>query len=179
MLEDSQVVLSERVGLGDNGDQVDARPKALHDLNVEGLKTEPVKFIKYTKRHLAKQHSRVTGRPDEVQARMHPQVALLAPLRLLLLDHVRLMLVVNEVDNGSPRVAVVDVVAKAGCVDNGELHFELLLLELSLDDLDLSKLVELLVVTARVVLRGRKLGREKSVDEGGFSKTRLAYIKIC
>lgn len=120
-------------------------------------------------------HARVTGRPNEVQASVHPQVALLTPLRLLLLDHVRLMLVVNEVDDGSPRVPIVDVVAEAGRVDNGELHFELLLLELGLDDLDLGELIELLVVTARVVLRGRKLGREKSVDERGFSKTRLAY----
>lgn len=116
----------------------------------------------------------MAGRPDEVQARMHPQVALLAPLRLLLLDHVRLMLVVNEVDDGSPRVAVVDVVTKARGVDNGELDLELLLFEFGLDDLDLGELVELLVVTARVVLRGGKLGGEKSVDERGFPKTGLA-----
>jgi hypothetical protein len=43
---------------------------------------------------------RVAGRPDEVQASMDAKVTLLAALGLLLLDHVRLMLVVNEVDDG-------------------------------------------------------------------------------
>lgn len=40
----------------------------------------------------------------------------------------------DEVDDGHPRVAVVDVVSKAGRVNHGELDLELLLLELSLDD---------------------------------------------
>ena len=43
---------------------------------------------------------RMAGRSDEVQASMNTKVALLAALGLLLLDHVRLMLVVNEVDDG-------------------------------------------------------------------------------
>lgn len=62
------------------------------------------------------------------------------------------MLVVNEVYNRCPRVAVVDVVAKSRRVNDRELCFELLLFELSLNDLHLGQLVKLLVVTAVVVL---------------------------
>jgi hypothetical protein len=96
---------------------------------------------------------RVTGRPDEVQASVDTKITLLAALGLLLLDHVRLMLVVNEVDDGRPRVAVIDIVTKTWRVDDGELDLELFLLELSLDDLDLRELVELLVVASVVIFR--------------------------
>ena len=116
-------------------------------------------------------------RADEVQARMDPEVDFLPPLWLLLLAHVRLVLVVDEVDDGRPRVAVVDVVAEAGRVDDGELRLELLLLELGLDDLDLGELVELLLVTLRVVLGRRELSREEGVDERGLSEAGLACTR--
>ena len=89
---------------------------------------------------------------------MDTKITLLAALGLLLLNHVRLMLVVNEVDDGRPRVAVVDVVAETGGIDYGELDLELFLLELSLDDLDFRELVELLVVTSVVIFRSGELG---------------------
>lgn len=88
---------------------------------------------------------------DKVQTSMHPQIRLFMTLRLLLLSHIRLMLVVDEVHNRRPRVAVVDIVAKAGRVNDGEFDLELLLLKLGLDDLDLGELVELLVVPFGVV----------------------------
>lgn len=119
-------------------------------------------------------HIRVSGGAYEVETSMHPQVGLLAPLGLLLLPHIRLMLVINELNNGRPRVTVVDVVSKSRGVNDGELDFELLLLKLGLDDFDLGELVELLMVTPVVVFGGRKFGGEEGVDEGGFSETRLA-----
>lgn len=94
----------------------------------------------------------MAGRPDEVQAGVHPQVDLVLSLGLLFLTHVCLMLIVNEVYDRCPRVAVVDVVAKSRRVNDRELCFELLLFELSLNDLHLGQLVKLLVVTAVVVL---------------------------
>jgi len=95
----------------------------------------------------------MTGRPDEVQASVNTKITLLAALGLLLLNHVRLMLVVNEVDDGRPRVAVVDVVTKPRSVYHGEFDLELFLLELSLDNLDFRELVELLVVASVVIFR--------------------------
>lgn len=117
---------------------------------------------------------RMPSRADKVEARVDTEVNLILALRLLLLAHVRLVLVVNEVDNGGPRVAVVDVVAKAGAVDDRQLRLELLLLELGLDDLHLGQLVELLVVPTAVALRGRQLGREKSVDKGRLAQPGFA-----
>ena len=89
---------------------------------------------------------------------MDTKVTLLAALGMLLVNHVRLMLVVNEVDDGRPRVAVVDIVTETGGVDYGELDLELLLLELCLDDLDFRELVELLVVASVVIFRSGELG---------------------
>ena len=85
---------------------------------------------------------------------MDPEVDLLLTLGLLLLPHIRLMLVVNEVDNRRPRVPVVHVVTESGAVNDGEFSLELLLLELSLNNLDLRELVKLLIVTF-----GVRLGR--------------------
>ena len=100
----------------------------------------------------------MTRGPDEVQARVNAKVALLAALGLLLLNHVRLMLVVNEVDNRRPRVPIVDVVTKARGVNDSKLDLKLLLLELGLDDLDLSQFVQLLVVASAIVFGRRQLG---------------------
>ena len=117
---------------------------------------------------------RMPSRADKVEARVDTEVNLILALRLLLLAHVRLVLVVNEVDNGSPRVAVVDVVAEAGAVDDRQLRLELLLLELSLDDLHLGQLVHLLVVSSLVVGIVLDGGGEERVDECRLSETRLA-----
>jgi hypothetical protein len=100
----------------------------------------------------------MTGGPDKVQASVDPKITLLTALGLLLLDHVRLVLVVNKVDNRRPRVAVIDIVSKARSVDDSEFNLELLLLELSLDNFDFGKFVELLVVASAVVFRKRQLG---------------------
>ena len=113
--------------------------------------------------------------PNEIQTRMNPQINLILSLRLLLLPHIRLMLVVDEVDDGRPRVSVVDVVAETGGVDDGELRLELLLLQFGFDDLDFGELVELLVVTLVVVLGRRELGGEERVDERGFAETGFTW----
>ena len=83
---------------------------------------------------------------------MHSEVRLVRPQGLLLLSHVRLMLVIDEINDGGPRVAVVDIVTKAGGVNDRQLDFELLFLQLGLDYFNLGQLVELLEVTAVVVL---------------------------
>ena len=77
--------------------------------------------------------------PNEVQASMDTKVALISTHRLLLLPHVDFVLVVNKVDDGRPRLAVIDIVAETGCVNHGELDLERLLDELGLDDLNLAQ----------------------------------------
>jgi len=101
LLKLGQVSRAEGVGLGDDGDQVDAGAEPLHDLNVERLEG-------------------VAGGADEVQAGMDAEVDLILAAGLLLLKHVRLVLVVEELDDGHPRIAVVDIVAEPGSVDDGQ-----------------------------------------------------------
>jgi hypothetical protein len=96
-----QILGAQGVGLGDNGNQVDACAQLLHNLDIEGLQG-------------------VACGADKVQAGVYAKVNLLLALGLLLLQHVRFMLVVEELDNGLPRVAVVDVVAEARGVDDGQ-----------------------------------------------------------
>ena len=103
---------------------------------------------------------RVTGRTDKVEASMHTEIRLVGPHRLLLLSHICLVLVVDEVNDGGPRVAVVDVVTETGSINNRQLGFELLLFQLCLDDFNLCQLVELFEVTTVVILWGRQLGGE-------------------
>lgn len=74
---------------------------------------------------------------NEVQACVNTQVALLLTLWLLLLTHVNLMLVIDEIDDRCPGVAVVDIVTESRGVNNRELDLERLFLELGLDDLNL------------------------------------------
>jgi hypothetical protein len=100
----SQVCWAQCVGLGYNWDQVDACAQLLHDLNVQRLQG-------------------VAGRADEVQAGVNTEIDLISAARLLLLEHVRLMLVVKELDDGLPRVAVVDVVTETGGVNDGQAHW--------------------------------------------------------
>ena len=105
---------------------------------------------------------------------MDAEVDLVLAPGLLLLQHVRLVLVVQELDNGHPGISVVDVVAEAGGVDDRQLRLELLLLELGFDDLDFSQLVKLLLVTPGVILGRGELGGEEGVDQRGLAEARLA-----
>lgn len=100
-LEPGQIRGAQCVGLCDNGDQVDACAQLLHDLNVEGLE-------------------RVARGADKVKTGVDTEVDLVGTAWLLLLKHVRLVLVVEELDDGLPRVTVVDIVAESGRVDDGK-----------------------------------------------------------
>jgi hypothetical protein len=58
--------------------------------------------LKPERRVELQEDSRVAGGSNEVEAGVNPEVNLLLSLRLLLLSHVHLVLVVHELDNGSP-----------------------------------------------------------------------------
>lgn len=103
VLELGQVNGAEGISLGNNRNEVDTSAKTLHDLNVERLEG-------------------VAGGTDEVKAGVNAEVNLLSTARLLLLEHVRLVLVVEEFNDGLPRIAVVDVVTKARRVNDSQAH---------------------------------------------------------
>ena len=110
----------------------------------------------------------MTRRSDEVQASMHTKIDFVNTTRLLLLQHVRLMLVVQEFDDWHPGIAVVHIVSKTRGIDDSQadwecqyrnlhiydislLTLEELLLELSLGNLDFNSLVHLLGMSAPVI----------------------------
>lgn len=62
----------------------------------------------------------MAGRADEVQAGVDSKVNLVLAARLLLLKHVGFVLVVEELDNGHPRVTVVDIVAESRSINDGQ-----------------------------------------------------------
>jgi hypothetical protein len=82
-LELFQVKWAERICLCNNWDQVDSRAKSFHNLNIQWLQC-------------------VASWANEVQACMYTQINLLCALWLLLLQHVRFMLVVEELNDGLP-----------------------------------------------------------------------------
>ena len=100
------------------------------------------------------------------------------------------MLVVQELDDGLPGVAVVHVVAKAGCIDDcksdcGALverqnirciiyTLEELLLQFCLCDFNLDSFVDLLCVPSLVIGIVLDRGGEERVDESCLSEPRLA-----
>jgi hypothetical protein len=65
----------------------------------------------------------VSSWADEIQARVDTHVNLVCSAGLLLLQHVRLMLVIQELDNRLPGIAVVDVVTKSGGINNGQANY--------------------------------------------------------
>lgn len=170
LLEASQVCGTQSICLCYNWDQVDSGTQSLHHFNVQGLQG-------------------VSRGSDEVQASVYSEIDFVNTSRLLLLQHVRLMLVIQELDNWHPRVAVVDIVSKAGCIDYGQAYcqrsetstkgavqqtLEELLFQFGLCDLDFNGLVHLLGVSALVigvVLNGR---RKERIDECRLSQSRLA-----
>lgn len=101
MLVAGQISWAEGIGLCDNWDQVDSGAQSLHNLDVQWLQC-------------------VSGRSDEVQAGVDSQIDFIDTAGLLLLQHIRLMLIIQELDDWHPRVAVVDIVAKAGGIDNSQ-----------------------------------------------------------
>lgn len=107
LLEFGQVGLAQSIGLCNDREQVDSGAESLHDLNIQRLQC-------------------VSGWADEVETGVDTEIDLLGTAWLLLLEHIRLVLVVKEFDNWLPGIAVVDIVAKAGGVNNGQSNFRLL-----------------------------------------------------
>ena len=83
LLESAEILWTQRVGLGNNWDEVDTSAQSLHNFNIQRLQG-------------------VTGWTNEVQAGMDTEIDLFLADWLLLLEHIRLMLVIEELNNGLP-----------------------------------------------------------------------------
>ena len=108
LLEFGQINRAQGVSFGDDWDQIDTSAKSLHDLNIERLQC-------------------VSCWADKVKTGVHTEVNLLCTTRLLFLQHVRFMLVVKKFDDRLPRIAIVDIVAKARGINNSQAHCQAML----------------------------------------------------
>ena len=105
------------------------------------------------------------------------------------------MLIIQEINDWCPRVSVVNIVTKAGSINDrktdcerseqtkGHLNFihtfEEFFFQLSLRDLNFHSLFYLFLVSALVVGVVLDCGRKKRVDESGLSKPRFTSNLIC
>lgn len=101
VLEKCQVVRAKSIGLCDDRNQVNPGVQMLHHLDVQRLEG-------------------MAGRADEIDTGVDSEIDLAGPFGLLVLEHVGLVLVVDELDDWLPGIGIVDEVAEAGCVDDGE-----------------------------------------------------------
>lgn len=65
----------------------------------------------------------MTSGSNEVETCMDSKVDLVNATRLLLLEHVGLMLVIQKLDNGHPGIPVVDVVPKSRSVNYRKTYY--------------------------------------------------------
>lgn len=100
MLEACEISGAESICFGNNGNQIDSGAQSLHHFNVKGLQGMP-------------------SGPNEVKTRMHAKVDFVNSAWLLLLQHIRLMLIVQKLDDWHPGVPIVDIVTKARGINDG------------------------------------------------------------
>ena len=62
----------------------------------------------------------MAGGTDEVEASVDTEVNLFGSAWLLLLKHIGFMLIIEELNDGLPRVTIVHIVAKSRGIDDGE-----------------------------------------------------------
>ena len=60
---------------------------------------------------------------DEVETCVHTEVNLVNTAGLLLLQHVRLMLIVQKFDDGHPGITVIDIVPKARSINDRQTNY--------------------------------------------------------
>lgn len=153
-LEVVDLLISEGIGLGNDGDQVDLGVKAAHDLDVEGLE-------------------RVAGGLDEEHAGMDAVVNDVHAVNLVLGVEVGIEALLNVLDNRAPRLVVVDKVTEAGSVHNGQAEANASLLDVRAEGLDLDGLGN--DVERRLLLL---LGRVEGGVEEGVDKRRLSEARF-
>lgn len=158
MLESGNLLIGQGVRLGNDGDEVDLGVKSLHDLDIQGLQG-------------------VASRLDEEDAGMDPVVHNVHAIDLVLSIQVGIEALFNIVHNWAPGFVVVDEIAEARGVDNGQAEPNTGLLDICADGLDSHGLGN--DVEARLLaLLGRVEGSiEESVDERRLSKPRFTWKK--
>ena len=128
--------------------------QAAHDLDVQGLQG-------------------VTGGLDEVNTGVDAVVNNVAAVDLVLGLKVGVEALLDVLDNGAPRVIVVDEVTESGSVDHGQAEPDTVLLNVGAGGLDRDGLGDDIGVGTGALLGGVQRGVEQGVHEGRLSETRF------
>ena len=128
--------------------------QALHDLDVQGLQG-------------------VAGGLDEEDAGMDAVVNNVHAVDLVLGIEVGVKALLDVVDDGAPRLVVVDEVAEARGINNGQAETHAGLLNVGADGLDGDGLRDDVEAGALALLRGVEGRVEERVDEGRLAEARF------
>ena len=154
LLEESNLLVGQGIGLGHHGNQVDLGVQATHDLNVQRLQG-------------------MAGRLDEVDTGVDAVVHDVGPVDLVLGLQVGIVSLLDVLNNRTPRVVVVHEVAEAGGVDDGQAQTNAVLLDIGADGLDGHGLGDDVVAGAGGLLGGVEGGVEQGVDQSRLAQPRF------
>lgn len=159
MLEVCNLLVGESIGLGDDRNEIDFGVESTHDLNIQGLE-------------------RVAGGLDEVDTSVHTIVNDVHAVHLVLGIEIRIEPLLDVLDNRTPRVVIVDEVAKARSVHHSQAETNAILLNIGRDGLYADGLGGEVKRGLLALLWRVKRGVEQSVDESGFAQARLTWREV-
>lgn len=151
LLEQSNLLVGQSIGLRDDGDQVDLGVQAAHNLDIQRLEG-------------------VASRLNEVDTGVDAVVDNVAAVDLVLSLEVGVETLLDVLDNRAPRVVVVDKVTEAGGIDDAQAETDTVLLNIGAGGLDGHSLGDNVGIGAGALLRGVEGGVEQGVDESGLSE---------
>lgn len=153
-LEASDFLIGQGVRLGNDRNEVHLGVEAAHNLNVKRLEG--------VASWLNEENTSVNSVVDNVHA-----------VNLVLSVKVGVEALLNVVDNRAPRLVVVDKVAKARGVDDGETETNTSLFNIGTDGLDGNSLGNDVQGRLLALLGGVERGVEQGVDKSRLSEARF------
>lgn len=158
-LEVCNLLIGERIRLGNDGDQVDLGVEAAHNLDVEGLEG-------------------VAGRLDKENTGMNSVINNVHSVDLVLGIEVGIVTLLNVFDDRAPGLVVVDEVTEAGGIDNGQAQTNASLLNIGTDRLDSDSLGNDVKTGSLALLGGVQRGVEKRVNKRRLAQTGFTYGEL-
>jgi hypothetical protein len=154
LLELNNLLICQGICLGNNRNQVDLGMEPPHNLDIQRLQG-------------------VAGWLDKVHAGMNSVVDDVHAIDLVLGVQVGIKALLNVIDNWAPRLVIVDKVAKAGCVNDGQTETDAILLNVGRDGVDGDGFGDDIERRALALLGRVEGGVEQGVYQGRFTQSRF------
>ena len=152
MLKEGHFFIRQSISLGNNRNQIDLGVQPAHDFDVQRLQRMP-------------------SRLDEVNTGVYTVVHNICAVDLVLCFQEAIESLLNVLDNWTPRIIVVDKVAKSRSINNRQTKTNALLLNVCAGGLDCHGLWD--NIMRRTTTFPGRIERtvEQSVDEGRFTQS--------